>query len=66
MPDTLDAAELRRWAARCDVKANDGNCTAEDRDRLRKMRESLLALADNADWLAGTSASERSVEPIAD
>ena len=59
MPDTLNAAELRRWAMECGAKAHMSNCGAEDRARLLKMRESLLALADNADWLAGRHADLR-------
>lgn len=53
MPDTLNATELRRWAARCVNQANDKNCSGEERERLLKMRQSLLALAENADWLNG-------------
>jgi hypothetical protein len=53
MPDTLNAAELRRLANQCESKANAEGCAADERDRLLKMRESLLALAENADWLAG-------------
>jgi hypothetical protein len=59
MPDTLNAAELRRWAIKCGSQADAANCSAEDRARLLTMRESLLALADNADWLAGKSESEQ-------
>ena len=51
MPDTLNAAELRRWAMQCAAKAE--CCLGEERDRFLKMRESLLALAESADWLAG-------------
>jgi len=53
MLDTLNAAELRRWAMQCAVEADDESCAAEERTRLLTMRESLLALAENADWLAG-------------
>lgn len=53
MPDTLDAAELRRWAMQCSAEAEDDGCSAEERSRLLEMREALLALAENADWLAG-------------
>jgi hypothetical protein len=53
MPDTLDAAELRRWAMQCAAQAQSPNCSAEDCAQLLTIRESLLALADNADWLAG-------------
>jgi len=53
MVDTLSASELRYWAARCLTSANDPRCSAGDRERLLKMRASLLDLARNADWLAG-------------
>jgi hypothetical protein len=39
----------------CAARADAAQCTAEERARLLTMRESLLALADNADWLAGKS-----------
>lgn len=53
MPDTLNAAELRRLAMECAAMADADGCPADERERLLTMRESLLALADNADWLAG-------------
>ena len=58
MPDTLNAAELRRMAMECSTRAHERNCKAADRDRLLKMQESLLALADSADWLEGRKAGE--------
>jgi hypothetical protein len=54
MPDILSAIDLRRWAAQCAEQANGPNLSGEDRDRLLRMRDSLLALAENADWLAGS------------
>jgi hypothetical protein len=57
MPDTLNAAELRRWAMECGAQADSPNCSTEERTRLLTMRESLLALAENADWLAGKLAT---------
>lgn len=53
MPDTLNAAELRRLAMQCAARASDAACTADERERLMKMREALNELALNADWLAG-------------
>ncbi|MEJ2436323.1 MAG: hypothetical protein P8Y53_25445 [Pseudolabrys sp.] len=53
MPDTLDAAALRRWAMQCAAKADDKGVSAPERERYLTTRESLLALAENADWLAG-------------
>ncbi len=53
MPDTLDAAALRRLAMQCGAEADANCCSAEERGRLLKMREALLHLAENADWLDG-------------
>lgn len=57
MPDMLNAAELRRLAMRCSARAEEENCTTTERERLLKMRETLLDLAQNADWLAGRRAA---------
>ncbi len=57
MRDTLNAAELRRWALECAAKATADGCPADERSRLMTMRESLLALAENVDWLDGRIAS---------
>jgi hypothetical protein len=54
MPDLLNAVELRRLAMECAVRA--GDVEPAERERLLTMRESLLALAENADWLAGRRA----------
>jgi hypothetical protein len=59
MPDTLNAAELRRLAMECAAMADTDGCEANERKRLLTMRESLLALAENADWLAGKPADPR-------
>jgi hypothetical protein len=56
MPDTLNAAEMRRLAMRCAARACDVGLTAEERDRMRRMREGLLEVAASADWLAGRRA----------
>lgn len=53
MTDTLNAAELRRLAMKCAAMADADGCAPEERERLLTMRESLLALAVNADWLDG-------------
>lgn len=57
MPDTLNAAELRRLAMRCSAQANSAACSTPERERLLKMREALLDLAQSADWLAGRRAA---------
>jgi len=54
MTDTLTASELRHWAALCLVQANDPRRSGGERDRLMRMRASLLHLAENADWLGGS------------
>ena len=53
MTDILSSDELRRWATDLEGKAEQPECSAEARQRLLKMRESLLALAATSDWLAG-------------
>jgi hypothetical protein len=53
MPDTLNAAELRRLAMECAARADHFDCDPDERTRLLTMREALLDLAMNADWLAG-------------
>lgn len=49
------AADLRRWAIQCAAQANDPLMSGDNRDRLLKMRQSLLSLADTEDWLRGKS-----------
>lgn len=58
IPDPLSAIDLRHWAAQCAEQARKLNCSEEDRERLRRMRDAILALADNADWLAGAPAKQ--------
>jgi hypothetical protein len=53
MPDMLNAAELRRLAMECASRAAGADCAPDERARLLTMREALLDLAVNADWLAG-------------
>jgi len=53
MPDTLNAVEMRRLAMQCAARAYDTACKPDERERMLRMREGLLALAVNADWLAG-------------
>jgi len=57
MPDLFNAAELRRLAMQCSARAERASCSASERERLLKMREALLDLAQNADWLAGRRAA---------
>jgi hypothetical protein len=41
---------------RCAARACDVGLTAEERERMRRMREGLLEVAASADWLAGRQA----------
>jgi len=49
----MGSSDLRRWAMQCTEEANNPRASGEERDRLMKMREGLLALAENQDWLNG-------------
>lgn len=53
MPDTLNAAEMRRLAMQCAARAAQSGLSADERERMLRMREGLLEVAANADWLAG-------------
>ncbi|MGN6572646.1 MAG: hypothetical protein ACTHLO_14655 [Pseudolabrys sp.] len=53
MPDTLNAAEMRRLAMQCAARAEERDISADERARLMRMREGLLEVAACADWLAG-------------
>lgn len=53
MPDTLNAAEMRRLAMQCAARASEPSCGAKERERMLRMREGLLEVAANADWLSG-------------
>jgi hypothetical protein len=55
MIDPLNAEALRLWAAHCQAKARQTAWCRAERERLLRIQESLLALADTADWLAGRS-----------
>ncbi|MFA6265247.1 MAG: hypothetical protein WC670_05970 [Pseudolabrys sp.] len=53
MNTNLTSAELRHWAAQCDDGLKDPMICGEEYDRLRKMRDGLLAVAEAQDWLDG-------------
>ncbi len=53
MNTNLSAAELRHWAAQCDARARDAMCSGEEYERLIKMRNGLLAVAAQQEWLDG-------------
>jgi hypothetical protein len=59
--ETSKISDFRLWAAQCAAKAETAG-TPADRDRLLKMRDALLALADNEDWLNGSVARSESQE----
>lgn len=64
MRDTLNAAELRRWAMRCAARASDDDCADDERARLLTIREALLSLAVDADWLVGRPAEAIPPRPL--
>lgn len=47
------ATDLRIWAMECFEQANDPRASGDERARLMRMHEGLLALANGEDWLAG-------------
>ncbi|MDT3687384.1 MAG: hypothetical protein RO009_20335 [Pseudorhodoplanes sp.] len=55
-PAAASAADLRRMAMQCAAQADMPDADETERGRLLKMREALLSLAANEDWLNGTSA----------
>lgn len=55
MNTNMTAAELRRWAAQCDAHARDPMTSGADHERLVKMRDGLLAVAETQEWLEGAS-----------
>jgi hypothetical protein len=65
MPDMLNSAELRRLAMECAARAGHAECDPDERIRLLKMREALLDLAVNADWLAGRPTIDTMRQPAA-
>jgi hypothetical protein len=53
------AAEFRRQAMRCAAEA-EASPRADQRERLLRMREAFLTLAENEDWLNGRTRSQAS------
>lgn len=62
MLDSLNGDELRRFAARCAESADTATMVRAERERLMRIHQALLALADNADWLSGRSRSLQAAE----
>ena len=65
MTGTLDSINLRRWAADCATQANNPRATGDERDRLLRMRASLLVLAETDDWQQGVTRSPQPDETAA-
>ncbi|MFN3657421.1 MAG: hypothetical protein ACK4UO_09240 [Pseudolabrys sp.] len=55
MRDPTNGPAFRRLADECTDKAARNDCIDAERERLLTMRDALLALAKNADWLTGRS-----------
>ena len=51
--NAISSADLRRWAMECYDQAVDPRASGDERDRLLRMRQSLLILAVEQDWLNG-------------
>ena len=51
--NSISSADLRRWAMECYDQAIDPRASGDERDRLFRMRQSLLTLAEEQDWLNG-------------
>ena len=51
--NSISSADLRRWAMECYDQAIDPRVSGDERDRLLRMRQSLLTLAEEQDWLNG-------------
>lgn len=51
--NSISSADLRRWAMECYDQAIDPRASGDERDRLLRMRQSLLTLAEEQDWLNG-------------
>ena len=55
MDTNLSAAELRCWSEQCDRRSKDPMISGEEHERLAKMRDGLLAVANTQEWLEGRS-----------
>ena len=58
MNTNLSATELRRWAAQCETRAKDPLASGDEYDRLMRMRDGLLAVAEQQEWLEGNVAAK--------
>ena len=55
--NAISSADLRRWAMECYDQAVNPRASGEERERLLTMRQSLLTLAEQQDWLNGKTKS---------
>jgi len=55
MDTSLSAAELRCWGEQCDRRSEDSMIFGDEHERLAKMRDGLLAVANTQEWLEGCS-----------
>jgi hypothetical protein len=62
--ETSTSADLRRWALQCGARASTA-ASGDERERLSRMREALLDLADNEDWLSGIARRQDAAAQIA-
>ena len=53
----VSSSDLRTWAQDCEMQSMKALTSGEERDRLLRMRDALLALAEEQDWLAGRKSS---------
>lgn len=53
--DMSSVHELREWAAKCAHSADDPRISADERAQLLRMKQALLALAHEQEWLEGNS-----------
>ena len=53
MTDQMNAAMFRRWAMKCAAQAENPRASGDERERLLRMRTSLLEVAETQDWLDG-------------
>ena len=53
MHTDISVADFRNWASQCNAQATNPRTSGDERDHLMKMRQALLALADNQEWFDG-------------
>lgn len=53
MNTNLSSTDLRRWASQCDERRKDPMISGDEHERLTRMRDGLLAVAEEQDWLDG-------------